>query len=118
MNLKKRIFNARISGQPLELSLLWTPIEFEFKTRLSGKPLKFRFPFILEFKWVRTRVINNLLKFKVIKIDISQPHDLKSGQCAFRLNDSISSNGAVYSVGQRILFSRLNINGIVQVAED
>ena len=91
MNLKKRIFNARISGKSIDID---------------------------HFKCLRTIFINRLLKYNVLSVDISQPHNLSEDQIVFRLNDSVSSNGAEYSIGQRILFSELNINGIVKVAED
>lgn len=94
MNLKKRIFKARITGEPIELKQSF------YHLRPS------------------TRLVNRLLKYKVMRIDTSQPHNIGLDEAVFRLNDSVSSNGAVYSVGQRILFSSLNINGIVQVAED
>jgi len=91
MNLEKRIFSARISGKPIDID---------------------------HFKLLRTRFINQLLKYNVLKVDISQPHNLKADQIVFRLNDSVLSNGAEYAVGQRILFSELNYHGLVQVAED
>jgi len=91
MNLEKRIFNARISGKPIDIS---------------------------NFNKLRTRFVNELLKYNVLKVDISQPHNLKADELVFRLNDSVLSNGAEYAIGQRILFSDLNYDKIVQVAED
>ena len=88
MNLSKRIFNARISGKSIV-----------FKRRMF-----------------LTRFVNRLLKHKVLRVDISQPGNLGEGELVFRLNDPVFSNGAEYAVDQRILFSRLNINGIVRVA--
>lgn len=91
MNLEKRIFNARISGKPIDID---------------------------HFPLLRTRLVNQLLKYNVLKVDISQPHNLKADELVFRLNDSVLSNGAEYTVGQRILFSELNYHRLVQVAED
>jgi len=91
MSLEKRIFSARISGKPIDID---------------------------HFKLLRTSFINQLLKYNVLKVDISQPHNLKESELVFRLNDSVLSNGAEYAVGQRILFSELNYHGLVQVAED
>jgi len=91
VNLKKRIFNARISGKSIDID---------------------------HFNCLRTRFINELLKYNVLDVDISQPHNLSADEVVFRLNDSVSSNGAEYAVGQRILFNKLSISGIVRVAED
>jgi hypothetical protein len=91
MTLAKRIFSARISGKPINID---------------------------HFKLLRTRFINELLKYNVLAVCTAQPLNLSEDEIVFKLNDSVSSNGAEYAIGQRILFSELNINGIVQVAED
>ena len=83
-----------------------------FSSRISGKPIN------IDFKDIGLKLVNELLKYEVLRVDISQPHNLTENQLVFRLNDSVLSNGAEYSIGQRILFSDLNINGIVQVSED
>ena len=92
MKLKKRIFESRLNGRPLELK--WHM-----------------------FKKFRTAQVNLLLQYGVIKHDdlSSSPLNCSTDELIFVMNDLISINGLEYAIGQRVIFSNLYINGIIEV---
>ena len=86
-----------------------------FKSRLSGNPIKIK---KYSFRWSITVQINEMLRLGIITSDPSvplSPAESKHNQAIFLTNDFISMNGVEYAVGQRILFGRLNVNGIVRI---
>lgn len=85
-----------------------------FKSRLSGSPLELKWHM---FKRFRTAQVNSLLQYGVIKHDDLSPPPINcsTDEIIFVMNDPISINGAEYAVGQRVIFSNLYINGIIEV---
>lgn len=86
-NLKRHIFESRLSGKPIEL-----------KRHISKRS--------------RTAQLTLWLKYGVMKI--YNPIPELDGAVFIILNDAIVINGIEFAAGQKVMMTKININKLVE----